>query len=175
MNTEQERADFEAWFKSKYMRMPQDRLEAQPDLGIYQGYQAGRAALQSQDREDSGKLQAAARDMFVRASEIEVLYGTNKETEGLVMAAIRLAYLVGPSEQDSEDAKRYRYLISKLHQAYDGECFETDLMSIYCHMLSQYKGDRSIQAEITWRDKTDEPLGLSEAIDHARRIEGKGE
>lgn len=65
-----------------------------------------KAVLQSQDREDSGKLQEAARDMFVRASEIEVLYGTNKETEGLVMAAMRLAYLVGPTEQAIDHARR---------------------------------------------------------------------
>ncbi len=60
-------------------------------------------ALQSQDAE---RLQAAARDMFVRAREIEILYGTNKETEGLVNAAIWLAYLVGPSEQSIDHARR---------------------------------------------------------------------
>lgn len=72
--------------------------EAFAEVGVKHG-------LQSQDREDAERLQAAARDMFVRASEIEVLYGTNKETEGLVMAAMRLAYLVGPSEQAIDHAR----------------------------------------------------------------------
>lgn len=77
--------------------------------------------------------------------------------------------------QDRRDAARYRYLIAKLQQAYDGDYFETDLISLYCHMPSQYKGERVVRAEITWRDKADEPIGLSEAIDHARHIEGDGE
>lgn len=105
MNTEQERAEFEAWWEKEgqYCRAGGGDYEK---TFAYRAYQAGRAALQSQDREDAERLQAAARDMFVRASEIEILYGTNKETEGLVMAAIRLAYLVGPTEQVIDRARR---------------------------------------------------------------------
>ena len=77
--------------------------------------------------------------------------------------------------QDREDALRYRYLVTKLQQAYDGEAFESDRLSIYCRMSSQRKGERMVSAEIFWRDETDQPIGLSEAIDHARRIEGEGE
>ncbi len=73
--------------------------------------------------------------------------------------------------QDKEDAERYRHLMAKMQQAYDGECFESECFSVYCRMSNQYKGNRTILAEITWRDKSDEPIGLSEAIDHARRIE----
>ena len=77
--------------------------------------------------------------------------------------------------QDREDAERYRYLTFMLQQAYDGERFERDLMTLYCYISSQYKGDRTVLAEITWRDKSDEPIDLSEAIDRARRIEGNHE
>ena len=77
--------------------------------------------------------------------------------------------------QDREDALRYRYLTFMLQQAYDGERFERDLMTLYCYISSQYKGDRTVLAEITWRDKSDEPIDLSEAIDRARRIEGNHE
>lgn len=84
------------------------------------------------------------------------------------------AALASPEVQGlRKDAERYRYLIAKLQQAYDGDYFETDIMSLYCHMTSQYKGERVVRAEITWRDKADELIGLSEAIDHARRIEDK--
>lgn len=131
MNTEQQRAAFEAWFKGtdRYLSnldfylMPDGKYEDDVEA-TFEAYQAGRAALQSQDR---------------------------------------------------EDAERYRYLITKLQQVYDGDYFETALMRLYCHMTSQFKGDRVVRAEITWRDKTDEPIGLSAAIDHARRIEGGGE
>lgn len=75
--------------------------------------------------------------------------------------------------QYQEDAERYRYLITKLQQSYDGDYIEIDPMSLYCHMQSQFKGDRVIRAEITWGSETGEPIGLSEAIDHARRIEGE--
>ena len=77
--------------------------------------------------------------------------------------------------QDRDDAERYRFLLAKLQQAYDGEYFESECFSVYFHMSSHFKGDRTIQAEIAWRDKADEPIGLSGAIDHARRIEGGGE
>jgi len=90
--------------------------------------------------------------------------------EGIEDAVERVAAL---QSQDREDALRYRHLMAKLQQAYDGECFESECFSVYCRMSSQRKGDRTILAEIAWRDKTDEPLGLSEAIDRARRIEGE--
>lgn len=124
MNTEQERADFEAWAqdKTELYKMSNGEYSSRITRFAFEAYQAGRGAPQSQDR---------------------------------------------------EDAERYRYLITKLQQVYDGDYFETDLMSLYCHMPSQFKGDRVVRAEITWRDKTDEPIGLSAAIDHAHRIEGE--
>lgn len=109
MNTEQERAEFEAWYLENN-DVPHEAIKRKGAGYAWIGtdeaweiWQAAQAALKSQDAE---RLQAAARDMFVRASEIEVLYGTNKETEGLVMAAIRLAYLVGTTEQNIDRARR---------------------------------------------------------------------
>ena len=111
---EKERAEFEAWWATSGMTKFKDTAFA--------AWQAGRAALQSQDR---------------------------------------------------ADAERYRFLIAKLQQAYDEDYIETDLISLYCHMRSQFKGEREVRAEITWRDKTDELIGLNAAIDHARRVEGE--
>jgi hypothetical protein len=125
MNTEQERAAFEAWAASIGLSITGKYAESIAVLCAESAFKAGyQAALQSQDR---------------------------------------------------EDALRYRYLTIMLQQAYDGECFETDLMTLYCYMSSQYKGNRIVLAEITWRDKSDEPIGLGEAIDHARRVAGDGE
>lgn len=100
--------------------------------------------------------------------------GKYAETVDVLCAesAFKAGYQAALQSQDAEDAERYCWLITKIQQVYDGDYFETDLMGIYCHMRSQFKGDRVVRAEITWRDKTDEPIGLSAAIDHARRVEG---
>lgn len=114
MNNEQERVAYQEWadlHPIAYAGIEYDAFIA--------GYQAGRAALQSQYQ---------------------------------------------------EDAERYRYLVTKLQQAYDGDYIEIGPMSLYCYTQSQFKGDRVIRAEITWGDETGESIGLSEAIDHAKRI-----
>lgn len=49
MNTEQERADFEAWWDEEGCYLG-DLSDKAP---MFAAYQAGRAALQSQDREDA--------------------------------------------------------------------------------------------------------------------------
>lgn len=48
MNTEQERAEFEAWWKDR-----QPAVSIKEDA--FAAYQTGRAALQSKDREDNGE------------------------------------------------------------------------------------------------------------------------
>ena len=124
MTQDKERAAFEAWGESIGFCVTGKYAETVAVLcaesAFKAGYQAGRAALQSQDK---------------------------------------------------EDAERYHWLLDKLQNSYDGEDFESDSISIYSRMASQCKGARTVKAEIFWRDKTDEPIGLSEAIDHARRIE----
>lgn len=183
MNTEQERADFEAWHKRTYGR--------QPVLSCRGYYQAtlhnerwmiwkAIAALQSQPNHDAWKEAAIAwgvcaslnrkfckgRDPLFKARQADFV----KHAEAARTRALETDVL---QSQDREDAERYRYLITKLQQVYDGDYFEIDPMSLYCHMQSQFKGDRVIGAEITWGSETGESIGLSEAIDQARRIEGE--
>ncbi len=59
MNTEQER-EFEAWLPKAY-RQPQESYSVHNmEVAFAAGYQAGRAALQSQDREDASAAVDAA-------------------------------------------------------------------------------------------------------------------
>ena len=72
-----------------------------------------------------------------------------------------------------EDGQRFRFLMSLLQDAYDGDCFESDLLAVYCRMSSQRKGERRVSAEIFWTDKTDCPIDLRSAIDRARDLTGR--
>lgn len=67
----------------------------------------------------------------------------------------------------AEDAARYRWLMNRLQAAYDGEAFENDEPTIYCHMSFGRKEVSRMQAEISWFDVRGEPLNLSAAIDQA--------
>jgi len=67
MNTEQLRADFEAWYEQEYSEPIPSEFTSQgfyPDVRVqllFRCYQAGRAALQSQDREDATRIDWMAR------------------------------------------------------------------------------------------------------------------
>lgn len=67
--------------------------------------------------------------------------------------------------QDALDAQRFRKLCALLQQAYDGETIETDKLTICCSMRSGYKGERTVDAELVWKDERDEPLDLASALD----------
>lgn len=61
MNIEKERAEFEAWLVVSFPGIRIERLEDQRYVSLeahfmFEAYQAGRAALQSQDREDAERL-----------------------------------------------------------------------------------------------------------------------
>lgn len=81
MNTEQERAEFEAWIASPPYENPLDiNPEASAFPGQYTSYevqlaweawQAGRAALQSQDREDEVERQRYEYETYQRANDNE--------------------------------------------------------------------------------------------------------
>lgn len=117
-DTEQERADFEAWWESTPILKENKRTIAE------KAYQAGRAALQSQDR---------------------------------------------------EDAENYRWLLSKLEKAWDDDGdFESHDISFNCSLQSQRKGVKNMYSVIEWNTENEHTIGLKEAIDHARRIEGDG-
>ena len=57
MNTEQERADFEAWYMREFGVYPRRNesgsFKSQYVAAMFKAWKAGRAALQSQDREDA--------------------------------------------------------------------------------------------------------------------------
>lgn len=63
-----------------------------------------------------------------------------------------------------DDASCFRWLMDKLQKAYDGEALETQHVSVYCHMQSNWHGERTVQAQLHWRDETDLPLNLAQAI-----------
>lgn len=68
--------------------------------------------------------------------------------------------------QDALDAQRFRKLCALLRQGYeDGNTVEGDGLTLYCGMKSGWKSERTVGAEITWRDERDEPLNLAAALD----------
>lgn len=65
------------------------------------------------------------------------------------------------------DAERWRKFTALLQSVYDGETFESELLDVYCSMMSGYKSQRTMQAELRWTDRRDEPLDLGRALDAA--------
>lgn len=68
---------------------------------------------------------------------------------------------------DQRDAERWRKFTSILQSVYDGETFESPMLDVYCRMQSGWKKQRTMQAELRWYDKRDEPLDLGSAVDAA--------
>lgn len=62
---------------------------------------------------------------------------------------------------------RFDWLQTRLQESFDGESYESDGISVICHVLSQYKGTRTMRAEITWQEPGDDVLALDAAIDNA--------
>lgn len=78
-------------------------------------------------------------------------------------------------ERLRRDAARYRWLKAALERAYEENCqVETSELEVGCFLLSQCRGHRTVLANIRLSDKTDEPLGLDEAIDTALGEEAEG-
>ena len=76
MNTEQLRAEFEAWCETRSLEVGRDNEGDYISLETYlswEGYQAGRASLQSQDREGIIK---AARAAMNESFEVGDEYGS---------------------------------------------------------------------------------------------------
>lgn len=65
---------------------------------------------------------------------------------------------------------RMQWLNDRLNEAYDGEYFETDGLSIECHMIFGHKDTRTVRAVITWTERRDEPVMLTSAIDKAIEV-----
>lgn len=65
---------------------------------------------------------------------------------------------------------RFDWLQARLQESFDGESFESDGISVICHVLYQRKGTRTMRAEITWQEPSDDVLALDAAIDNAPEV-----
>lgn len=65
------------------------------------------------------------------------------------------------------DAMRFRKLMALLQSAYDVNANPTESgdLSVYCSMLSGWRNERTVKAEITWRDERDADLDLASVLD----------
>lgn len=89
------------------------------------------------------------------------------------VAKAHAAVVQARQQLDAEvrDAERFRKLCHILQGAYDGDTFEVDGLTVLCAMLSGFRSERQVKAEIIWRDERDEPLNLAAALD-AVSLEG---
>lgn len=67
--------------------------------------------------------------------------------------------------QDELDAKRFRKLCALLNAAYDGNEVEHPTLTAYCTMQSGWRDERTVYAQLYWKDARDEPLNLAAALD----------
>ena len=65
---------------------------------------------------------------------------------------------------------RFEWLQARLQESFDGESFESDDISVICHALYQHKGTRTMRAEITWREPSEDTIALDAAIDNAPEV-----
>lgn len=65
------------------------------------------------------------------------------------------------------DALRFRKLKALLQAAYDGNTdpVESGDLTVYCSMLSGWRNERTVKAEVTWRDERDADLDLASVLD----------
>ncbi len=78
-----------------------------------------------------------------------------------------LALMVDEMEALRADAERYRWLMKRMQEVYDGANYENDGFNLDCHMIFGRKEVRRMSAEISWFDERDEDLNLGAAIDRA--------
>lgn len=69
------------------------------------------------------------------------------------------------TSQDELDAQRFRKLCALLQKAYDGEPVEVEGLTVYCSMKSGWKNERTVGAELVWKEERDEPLNLAAVLD----------
>ena len=63
------------------------------------------------------------------------------------------------------DALRFRKLVALLQSTYDANSAEFDGLTVYCSMLSGWRNERTVKAEITWRDERDADLNFASVLD----------
>lgn len=159
MNTEQERAEFEAWAQNSFDLHRHSAGEYSSNLTqtAWAAWQAGRAALQSQEYTSAiGKAGQAYMDSFKYAHPLPVQFRWSELWE-VMYAAANEGF---PQSQDREDAERIDFIeanpgwlrVSRLGH-------RTKQMWACVSPFTSYECDLFKTAR--------------EAIDHARRIEGE--
>lgn len=156
MNTEQERADFEAWANGRcelHLVNPAGRYSSATTQFAWEAYQAGRAALQSQ----------ATEAFPCRIVEADFETGTvTLKMHGKYTVSGGQKYLCDApmQSQDRQDAERYRWLRRGGND---------DIGVVRGFDVIEY-GSSSVAS--TYEDRLCGDR-LDAAIDHARRVEGE--
>ncbi|MDD5370669.1 MAG: hypothetical protein PHQ40_16425 [Anaerolineaceae bacterium] len=89
---------------------------------------------------------------------IELIKAGSPEAKDLIRQAILREHLM--------KADRYRLLLAKIQEAYNiGRCVEGGGVDVTAAMLSSVRGYRTVQVVLGISDLSDEPVGLSQALD----------
>lgn len=160
MNTEQERADFEAWVRRDMPRLSLRLVDyfmgytEKETQTAFLAYQAGRAALHSHDRGDvvteaTGGDENGGHHLVEPDRETALALADAPRSLRNYVAALRSA--IALQSQDAEDAQRYRKLRAMATQQADslGPIFRIDVRRSAPYLFN-----------------------FDAAIDHARRVEG---
>jgi len=166
---EQERADFEAWYREKYNSTLY--CEAR-----YEGWVEGRAALQSQDREDD-PLQPAA-NWLIQAIES----CTVADIQGRLSIGYNRAQRLFDHATQSRDRANAEWMTCESRRPWAANTLRErakDLRSAEKRCRDAFKKDFMGEPARYVADAFGEAAAVFEirleAIDHARRIEGDGE
>lgn len=65
---------------------------------------------------------------------------------------------------------RFNWLQARLQESFDGESYECDHLTVLCYVVSQRKGERTMRAEITWQEPSEDTIALDAAIDNAPEV-----
>ena len=151
-DTEQERADFEAWAdgKTELYNMQSGEYSSRITRLAFEAYQAGRAALQSQQSEPNDLMLSAVLRMPFDMAMADHL----SRYQFYKRAQQALNELEALQSQDKEDAERYRALVASGHFI----PAQTPYFSVWGLRTTERKASKA---------------ELDEAIDHARRAEGE--
>lgn len=154
MNTEQERADFEAWMREEYPDYPLEFSYGvyyySPQQRMFEAFKAGRAALQSQvNNEAAGRVREFLdKWVQIRLNDKAVIYRLND----LELRVDDLRALIALQSQDRVDAE----LVEILREAAE----------IIAAVPTDYAPE-NLRGPIV-----DELEGFALMLDRARRIEG---
>lgn len=187
MNTEQLRAEFEAWTDNHYYLSELNNIYLDDDYvdpemqAAWEGYQAGRAALQSQDEDifSPTSLTGLSKDELIRQLQWALNYWMpNIADDGTPDGerAAREAYLLlgmqAPVGRKEENTPTYWERVSDL-QSQDRD----DVTVLKVALEESRQTMKAVLAQERLKDVAkrclSRTIGITDrAIDHARRIEG---